>query len=228
MPLVRSLLFAACSFSEPSLLWMAPIGTGGGYSSEAIAFLAALHEVPGFGVRNFAEQMDREFLGGLPPKLEKALQKALRIHDRDTFDVVVCHSPPDAWVPSAFAGWDRIAPCPPGAVRRRPSGAVHIGRTMYESDRVPKGWLPRLAKMDEIWVPTEFLKAAWGRQGVDPRKLVVVPEPIDTDFFHPGAKPFSFERPGKVNFLSVFKWERRKGWDVLVRAFLEEFPEPNS
>ena len=31
-----------------------------------------------------------------------------------------------------------------------------------------------------------------------------------------GAKPFSFARPGRVNFLSVFKWERRKGWDVLL------------
>ena len=24
-------------------------------------------------------------------------------------------------------------------------------------------------------------------------------------------------------FLSVFKWEKRKGWDVLLRAFFEEF-----
>mgnify|MGYP001802982107 FL=1 len=24
-------------------------------------------------------------------------------------------------------------------------------------------------------------------------------------------------------FLSIFKWEQRKGWDVLVRAYLSEF-----
>ena len=27
----------------------------------------------------------------------------------------------------------------------------------------------------------------------------------------------------EVNLLSVFKWEKRKGWDVLVKAFIEEF-----
>ena len=30
------------------------------------------------------------------------------------------------------------------------------------------------------------------------------------------------EAPAFV-FLSVFKWEGRKGWDILLKAFLEEF-----
>jgi hypothetical protein len=29
--------------------------------------------------------------------------------------------------------------------------------------------------------------------------------------------------PDDFVFLSIFKWERRKGWDVLINAFLEEF-----
>lgn len=45
-----------------------------------------------------------------------------------------------------------------------------------------------------------------------------VPEAIDTDFYRPGLRPLKmpFERPPFL-FMSVFKWEKRKGWDLLVR-----------
>jgi len=31
-----------------------------------------------------------------------------------------------------------------------------IGRTMFETDRIPEGWPMRLGNMDEIWVPTTY------------------------------------------------------------------------
>jgi hypothetical protein len=40
-------------------------------------------------------------------------------------------------------------------------GQVAIGRTMFESDRVPLSWVPRLAFMDALWVPTPFHRAAF-------------------------------------------------------------------
>jgi len=33
----------------------------------------------------------------------------------------------------------------------------------------------------------------------------------------------SKQKPGQFNFLSVFKWEQRKGWDVLLKAYFTEF-----
>lgn len=30
-----------------------------------------------------------------------------------------------------------------------------VGRTMFETDRIPKGWAKRLNGMDEIWVPAK-------------------------------------------------------------------------
>jgi glycosyltransferase involved in cell wall biosynthesis len=84
------------------------------------------------------------------------------------------------------------------------------------------------------------------RCGVDRPQLVVVPEPVDTRAFDPakhtalplpigqrvfgrkrGPAPASAgaqqEAQGPFVFLSIFKWEERKGWDVLLRAYLEEF-----
>eukprot|EP01126_Amoeba_proteus_P038380 TRINITY_DN3997_c0_g3_i6.p1 TRINITY_DN3997_c0_g3~~TRINITY_DN3997_c0_g3_i6.p1 ORF type:complete len:215 (+),score=44.27 TRINITY_DN3997_c0_g3_i6:832-1476(+) len=40
-----------------------------------------------------------------------------------------------------------------------------------------------------------------------------------------GVSPFQLEINNqlKFKFLSIFKWEERKGWKILVRAFVEEF-----
>jgi len=61
---------------------------------------------------------------------------------------------------------------------------VILGRTMYETDRAPATWVPRLNGMDRIWVPTVFHKNAFAKSGVDPSKLVVLPEAVDVAFFN--------------------------------------------
>lgn len=46
---------------------------------------------------------------------------------------------------------------------------------------------------------------------------------VDTDLFNPRVEPLEVEGPesGGYRFLSVFKWEKRKGWDILLRAYFE-------
>jgi glycosyltransferase involved in cell wall biosynthesis len=75
---------------------------------------------------------------------------------------------------------------------------------------------------------------------VDPVKVVKVVQAVDVEFFDPAkhvALPLPIGVPVMVPegsilehgdsksrgfvFLSVFKWEQRKGWDVLLRAFLQ-------
>lgn len=59
--------------------------------------------------------------------------------------LAICHSEPGAWDPPRY----HTSRCPP-------RGAVYkVGRTMFETDRVPSGWADRMNKMDEIWVPTK-------------------------------------------------------------------------
>ncbi len=98
-----------------------------------------------------------------------------------------------------------------------------VGRTMFETDRLPDGISERCNAMDEIWVPSRFNLETYARAGVKEGKLRLVPPGVDTQLFRPGAAPFQV--PGKrgFNFLSVFDWQQRKGYDVLLRAYLAEF-----
>jgi hypothetical protein len=157
---------------------------------------AALPSRKSFGIRQFAEQIDHGFVDGLPPALlgvltERCVQwsgsnprrfpsvlkgRPAIIHVSCTVEpptatrhagVVVCHSPPDAWVPSKFPGWDALSPCPPPGARHT------IGRTMYETDSVPAEWVTRCNKMDRVWVPTPFHLETFARAGVRADKLQV-------------------------------------------------------
>ena len=215
----------------PSLLWMSPAFAGGGYASEALSFAQGLAaRLPSFRMRQFAEQPDESFLNGLPESLLSLLQSGVAEFPNAErhAGAVVCHSPPDAWKPSKFSGWDALSPCPP-------LGATHvIGRTMYETDSVPAEWVARCNKMDRIWVPTEFHRETFERAGVLADKLAVVGEAVDGIFFNPHTTSplplpvlntdYWAERSGSpFRFLAVFKWELRKGWDALLRAYFAEF-----
>ena len=96
---------------------------------------------------------------------------------------------------------------------------------MYETDRLPKDWVNKLAIFDEIWVPTTFHVGTFSKSGVDASRLFVLPEAIDTSFFDPeAASQVSRDNDSSsFSFLSVFKFEERKNWKGLLKAFLTEF-----
>jgi glycosyltransferase involved in cell wall biosynthesis len=71
-----------------------------------------------------------------------------------------------------------------------------------------------------LWTPS-----SWGRQmlienGIDAARISVVPEGVDTDFFHPAPQA---EPRGRFRFLFVGKWEERKFVEGMVKAFAAEF-----
>ena len=119
---------------------------------------------------------------------------------RDAPTVAICHAEPGAWHPSRYP----TSRCPPYGA------SYSIGRTMFETDRLPAGWedrclpstvcpqlnhhLPagwedRCNTLDEVWVPTEFHRRIFETAGVRSEKLFVLPEPVDTDLFTPDATP---------------------------------------
>jgi glycosyltransferase involved in cell wall biosynthesis len=100
-----------------------------------------------------------------------------------------------------------------------------VGRTMFETDRIPDGWAEKCNAMDEIWVPSSFNLETFLRAGVEERKLRKMPEGEDTRLFHPKNPPFRIPGTRGFNFLSVFQWTQRKGPDVLLKAYLQEFRE---
>jgi glycosyltransferase involved in cell wall biosynthesis len=95
---------------------------------------------------------------------------------------------------------------------------------MFETDGLPAGWATACNGMDEVWVPTRFNAESFARSGVAREKLVVLPLGVDTARFDPSAAaPLAIPEQRGFTFLSAFQWTRRKGWDVLLRAYLEAF-----
>ena len=56
-----------------------------------------------------------------------------------------------------------------------------------------------------------------------PANLLGFPQAVDTDLFNPTVEPLDLglQWDSGYRFLSVFKWEKRKGWDILLRAYFE-------
>ena len=113
---------------------------------------------------------------------------------------------------------------PAGFFTRLPDADYSIGRSMFETDRIAPDWVAACNRMDEVWVPSLFNVETFANSGVEPSKLVVMPGAVDSEFFDP-ARHTVYPLPNRAsfNFLSIFEWSSRKGWDVLLAAYLREF-----
>jgi glycosyltransferase involved in cell wall biosynthesis len=102
-------------------------------------------------------------------------------------------------------------------------GRYRVGRAAFWTDRIPARWVGPCNAMDEVWVPSEFHRAAFTACGVDPQKILVLPCGIDTNLFRPGCPQLQISRPHSFNFLSITDLRDHKGMELLLRAFLQEF-----
>lgn len=94
---------------------------------------------------------------------------------------------------------------------------VKISFTMFETDQYPKFWEPYLKSADHVLVPTQFCA------DVMYDNFGIMPEVVPLGYF-PEAFSYIERKKGDVfTFLhyDAFKW--RKGWDILFRAFNDEF-----
>jgi len=181
--------------SSLAVKWFAPFYAGGGYCSEAFAIASALHHAPS---RNFSveivhhgDSINEVFLAGLTPKEQKFMHELDSNFNTDALarrgksrkqrnkpiEVVVCHSEPGAWH-APYPNYHTTR-CPPA------SADYKIGRSMFETDRLPSGWSSRLMTMDEIWVPTSFARDIFIKGGVEESRVHVIGEPVDTSFYAP-------------------------------------------
>lgn len=104
-----------------------------------------------------------------------------------------------------------------------PGAALTVGRTMFETDGVPADWVHLCNGMDQVWVPSTFNVETFTAAGVDQHRMRVVPSPIADHVFRAPVEPLRLPGSDTYAFLSVFAWGLRKGWDILTRAFIEEF-----
>ncbi len=182
------------------VVWTAPLLDSSGYAEEARHFLTALDSA---GCPVHARIIQTHRRADLAPGTTSMLAR-LSGRKLPSVCIHVSHVTAPELVTMPEARWN-------------------IGRTMFETDRLPDGWAEACNRMDSVWIPSEFNRETFARAGVDERKLVIVPGTIDLTPFDPACPPLQLEDTRGFNFLSVFDWTWRKGWDVLLRAYIEEF-----
>ncbi|KPA83772.1 mannosyltransferase-like protein [Leptomonas pyrrhocoris] len=122
--------------------------------------------------------------------------------------------------------------------------SVKIARSLSEFSNIPPNWVqPLRESRDQVWATADFFAPIYRRNGIDPAKVRVVPEAVDVYDFDPAnyeRKPITIppgdtasfdslpdltpkERLRRYVFFSNFKWEARKGWDVLLGAYWDAF-----
>ena len=69
--------------------------------------------------------------------------------------------------------------------------------------------------MDEVWTASQWGKEVMVHNGLKAEKVEVVPEGVDPDIYYPNPKK---KDQSTFTFLSVGKWEARKGQIELCRA----------
>ncbi|MEM7061701.1 MAG: glycosyltransferase family 4 protein [Cyanobacteria bacterium P01_B01_bin.77] len=117
-----------------------------------------------------------------------------------------------------------------GVMNRMPHivGNKKIAFTVWETSKIPAPELAYLTDVDEIWVPSTWGKTVLENNGIPAVRIQVVPEGVDTMLYCPQpANPKAFSNR-RFRFLCVGKWEKRKGLDILLQAFANEFSPDES
>jgi len=107
--------------------------------------------------------------------------------------------------------------------------APSILYNVWESDSQPDAFMDKLKLYDQLWVPSEWQRAASISQGVPEEFVVVVPEGVDPEVYKPaeGSSSNSGDIPddkSEFRFLHVGQWQPRKSTKEIVEAFLKAFP----
>lgn len=106
------------------------------------------------------------------------------------------------------------------------TGARKIGYTVFETELLSESGINQLKQLHQIWVPTQWGKEILIKNGLEETVVRVVPEGVDTQIFSPEVVGFDeLKKMDGYKFLSVGKWEERKGVRELLTAFDKAFNE---
>lgn len=105
--------------------------------------------------------------------------------------------------------------------------SYNILRTYWELSRAPEEWREKLAKVDEIWAPNEFVADSF--RHIFDRTITVVPPCVEVaETAIDGRAHFGLDS-SRFYFLfsfDYFSFPQRKNPLAVVRAFREAFPDP--
>jgi glycosyltransferase involved in cell wall biosynthesis len=156
----------------------------------------------------------------------------------DRFDLSLVPSTPSAHPPRLLANGNALASSvykrlprldltirhqwPPDL--RPPSTGMLAAILPWEYGGVPRVWIDQIQKnVDELWVPSNFVRDVFVRHGVSPELVTVIPNGFDPKIFMPEGATL---RPlGSRDFIFLFVGGaiRRKGIDLLLDAYKSAF-----
>jgi glycosyltransferase involved in cell wall biosynthesis len=94
----------------------------------------------------------------------------------------------------------------------------------WEYGAVPLRWVSQIqSNVDELWVPSHFVRNVFLRAGVDAERIHVVPNGVDQSVFKPQGDTLKPPAARSFVFLFVGGALRRKGVDLLLKAYRKAF-----
>src|SRR5271155_4010518 len=194
---------AASSVRPTGVLVRGVVYGGSGYADETLAVVLGLAD-NGIPVELQPMHMQTDTMNLLAPNVRDSLEM-LKLQRVDSARSVIFQC-----VTADEFNCDLFSRC-------------RVGRTTFETNRLPVGWLDACQAMDEVWVPSQFNRSVFAAEGVDEKKLRVLPQGVHTRIFRPDVEALEIPHRRGFNFLSIFEWTRRKAPEILLRAFLAEF-----
>jgi len=101
-----------------------------------------------------------------------------------------------------------------------------IIETDWNLDIVPRHWQDYAEMVDEVWVPNQWNHDAFARRFPERLMEKVRIMPYGVDFSLKPTRELRVQRmnfDNKFTFMSVGRWCHIKGYDKMIRAFIEEF-----
>ena len=199
-----------------AMVWAAPIGCDySGFFVEILSYLVGLEPFftkEGPGLFLSMGQCSSSLLLSLDKEeravLERVQRSFVKYPPRWKDAVVIQHKLPGSPFPSYTKANHKDRP------------RLIIGRMMTESSHLSAEEAREARDLDEIWVPSHFHADVFAKAGVPRSKLFTLPEAVNVDFYAGSRVP---KKDGIFRFVSVFKYERRKGADILLQSYWKAF-----
>jgi glycosyltransferase involved in cell wall biosynthesis len=103
---------------------------------------------------------------------------------------------------------------------RFPRDQRAIGFATFETFEPPDSWITALNKNDAIICPSKFNYKIFAHSKID-KPIFYIPHCFDITRFNDQVIPM--EKKQKFTFLYFGTWKKRKGWNILIEAFLKSF-----
>ena len=100
------------------------------------------------------------------------------------------------------------------------SYSIILGLWMYNT--IPENWKEPLKNIDRMWVPSEYSKNCMSNF-IPSKRISVIPPGIDGNIFNNTGESYKIPSSKKVKFLFTGDISWYSGFDLLFKAYTEEF-----